>query len=412
MKENKKPNTIKVVALVTALSLLGDSMLYIALPIYWEQAGLESLWQVGVLLSVNRFVRLPAAPFVGWLYKRISLKTGLVIATLLGALTTLGYGLFTGFIAWVILRSLWGVAWSFFRIGGLASVSVYAKKDEVGKSMGTYNGLYRLGSLFGMLLGGIFVPLVGLQAVAVAFGILTLSGLFFILTFMEQGSGRSAVFPHAPKIPFTSAETVQFRNKLLLVSISGFFITMLMQGILASTLSSVIENNQGEFVTLFQVMVSAAFLSGFLQSCRWIWEPFLARRVGIWSDGRAGRVPLLIISLILTGVLYGFISFDMPVIFWMIITLLVLAGATVMTTLNDAVAIDDEKTSMNFLTGYTIIQDIGAAIGPSIAFMIISMASGFSYLYIGGAVILLVLALSWTLFLMKQDAHRGRRRDA
>ncbi|MCD2137925.1 MFS transporter [Salinicoccus halitifaciens] len=405
MKENKNPNTIKVVALVTALSLLGDSMLYIALPIYWEQAGLESLWQVGVLLSINRFVRLPVAPFVGWLYKRISLKTGLIIATLLGAFTTLGYGLFSGFIAWVILRSLWGVAWSFFRIGGLASVSVYSKKDELGKSMGTYNGLHRLGSLFGMLLGGIFVPIIGLKAVAVTFGILTLCGLFIILIYMERDSGKAVTAGPMPGISFTAAETVHVRNKLLLVCITGFFMTMLIQGVLASTLSSVIESSRGEFVSLFQVVVSAAFLSGLLQSCRWLWEPFLARQIGIWSDGRIGRVPLFICSLVFTGVLYGLIAFDLPIIFWIAITLLVMAGATVMTTLNDAIAIDDEKTSMNFLTGYTIIQDVGASIGPFVSFMIIGMEYGFSYLYIGGSVILLLLAFFWTLFHLKENAQ-------
>lgn len=38
-----KPHNQKVitmVAVITALSLLGDSMLYIALPIFWREAGL------------------------------------------------------------------------------------------------------------------------------------------------------------------------------------------------------------------------------------------------------------------------------------------------------------------------------------------------------------------------------------
>lgn len=48
-------------------------MLYVALPIYWETAGLESIWQVGVLLSINRFIRLPFNPLISWMYKHISL---------------------------------------------------------------------------------------------------------------------------------------------------------------------------------------------------------------------------------------------------------------------------------------------------------------------------------------------------
>lgn len=58
-KEGKRHSNIVTIALVTAFCLLGDSMLYIALPIYWEEAGLDALWQVGILLAINRFVRLP-----------------------------------------------------------------------------------------------------------------------------------------------------------------------------------------------------------------------------------------------------------------------------------------------------------------------------------------------------------------
>jgi len=79
--EQRSSRPIVVVALATALCLTGDSMLYIALPIYWHEVGLEALWQVGVLLSVNRLIRLPFNPLIGWLYQRISLRAGLLLAT-------------------------------------------------------------------------------------------------------------------------------------------------------------------------------------------------------------------------------------------------------------------------------------------------------------------------------------------
>ena len=304
MKEKQNIHVIKTVALVTALSLLGDSMLYIALPLYWDQVRLESLWQVGVLLSINRFVRLPIAPFVGWLYKRMSLRKGLLVATSIGAITTLGYGLFNGFIAWIILRSLWGVAWSFFRIGGLASVSYYAEDKELGKAMGTYNGLYRLGSLFGMLLGGILVPIIGLKLVAIVFGVLTLLGVPIILYVLKENNAKTVV-DNLSETQRSSSQPISYKFKILLICISGFFVTMLIQGVLTATLSSVIAYNQGEFVLIFQFVLSAALLSGLIQSLRWVWEPFLARKIGIWSDGRMDRIPLFVTFLIFTGILYG-----------------------------------------------------------------------------------------------------------
>ena len=88
----KRSKNIVTIALVTACCLLGDSMLYIALPIYWREAGLDGLWQVGILLAVNRFVRLPLNPIVGKIYGKISLKAGLMFAVFLSIITTVGYG--------------------------------------------------------------------------------------------------------------------------------------------------------------------------------------------------------------------------------------------------------------------------------------------------------------------------------
>ncbi len=50
-----------VLSLITAACLIGDSMLYIVLPVHFAEAGLGSLWEVGIILSANRLVRLAAA---------------------------------------------------------------------------------------------------------------------------------------------------------------------------------------------------------------------------------------------------------------------------------------------------------------------------------------------------------------
>ena len=55
---------IIVFAVITALCLIGDSMLYIVLPVHAADLGL-SLWEVGVILAVNRIVRLPLNPCIG-----------------------------------------------------------------------------------------------------------------------------------------------------------------------------------------------------------------------------------------------------------------------------------------------------------------------------------------------------------
>ncbi|WP_191562522.1 MFS transporter [Metabacillus idriensis] len=403
LSKHQNQRVIVIVSIITALSLLGDSMLYIALPIFWREAGLDSIWQVGILLSINRFIRLPINPIVGWIYKKISLKTGLIIAIIIGGFTTLGYGLFKGFIAWIILRGLWGIAWSFFRIGGLSSVAMYADENHRGEAMGLYNGIYRLGSLFGMLLGGLLVPIFGLSVISVAFGCLTLLGLPFIMYYFVTDShlqGEKKINSHR-LFDFSFV----FKRKLLII-ISGFFITLLFQGVLTSTLSSLIEQNYGQQIGLFGVIVSVTFLSGLIQSVRWMWEPFLGRKIGIWSDGPNGRIPIFIISLVFTAVSFGIISSYLPLSLWIFTVLLVMIGATAISTLIDAIAIDAARSAnvVSFLTLYSIVQDVGAALGPFLGYTLIGLEQGFTYLYWGGAGIFIMLASLWLLFCFQEKA--------
>ena len=113
----------RIMAAITAFCLIGDTMLYIALPLCWQACGLDALWQVGVLLAVNRLVRLPLNPLVRRLYARISRRTGMLLAVLLAAGTTLLYGLAQSFAVWLLLRCLWGLAWTLLRLGALFTLA-------------------------------------------------------------------------------------------------------------------------------------------------------------------------------------------------------------------------------------------------------------------------------------------------
>ncbi|MDG4658239.1 MFS transporter [Ectobacillus antri] len=389
-----KQKTIVVVAVVTAFSLLGDSMLYIVLPIYWKEVGLDSLWQVGVLLSINRFIRLPFNPLVGWLYQTLPLRTGLMIAVVLGAIATLGYSVAKGFIAWLILRGLWGIAWSFFRIGGLSTVVYYADENGRGKSMGLYNGVYRLGSLFGMLFGGILVPVIGIHYVAGLFGCLAFLGLpLLMIAFRDKNENKQHEYKKQ-NIILTQTQNASYKASII---ISGFFITVFIQGVFIATLSFIMERYYGKEVSVFGVVMSVTFLSGLIQSVRWGWEPYLASRFGHWSDGPKGRLPLYVIALVFVGLTFGMVSMNIWLPMWIVITLGVMLGATALTTLTDTLASDVAKTTnvVSFLTIYSIVLDIGAAVGPVISYVLITVDKGLMYLYWSGTGTFLLLAGFW-----------------
>ena len=190
-EKERASRQVIVISLITAACLIGDSMLYIVLPICFAQAGLSSLWEVGIILSVNRLVRLPLNPMVGWLYRHISDRTGIFIATVLATITTFSYAFADGFAVWLLLRCLWGIAWTLLRLGGFYCILNVSSDDNRGYFMGLYNGLYRIGSLAGMLLGGIFADWLGFSVTCMLFGACTAATI--VLGFICVPRGNSGV---------------------------------------------------------------------------------------------------------------------------------------------------------------------------------------------------------------------------
>lgn len=362
---HKKP--IVIIALLTAVCLVGDSMLYVVLPTHFEEAGLTSLWQVGILLSINRLIRLPLNPLIGWLYTKISARTGVLIAVLLAFLTTLSYGLLHGFIALLIARCFWGIAWGFLRLGAYFTILEYATDTTRGKSMGLYNGLYRLGSLVGMLVGGFLADIYGLLPTSIIFSLVTLCCLpivFIVIKPTHQGM----VSEHVESERHFSLW--KHRNVLSVLGV-GMFFALIYQGIVTSTLSYLIEIHNGSVVLIFGCLIGASSLAGILQAIRWGFEPFLAPLFGSLTDGNVGRYPLLLISTVLASISFALVSFDLPFWIWIGILLLLQATATSLTTIADALAADTASNNgarIKIMTTYSLLIDFGAALGPMLAY--------------------------------------------
>ncbi|UKS26992.1 MFS transporter [Paenibacillus sp. HWE-109] len=391
LKKNQRPVTI--IAVVTALCLLGDSMLYIVLPIYWREVGLSALWEVGVLLSINRFIRLPMTPLIGLLYKRMSLRTGLILAILLAAATTIGYSLFKGFIIWLVLRCLWGIAWSFLRMGGYLTVIRYSDDSNRGHLMGLYNGISRLGSLIGMLVGGVLAPLVGMQIVSIAFGVFMLLGLPYVAAYISGGKANEPDVSLLRKERLDSRESIWSKPVIKIVA-TGLFVYLL-QTVLSVTLSLQIETNYPQPMTLLGIVVTSTMLSGVLQAARWGWEPFLATWIGLRSDGSKGRLPLFCLTLICSAVGYALVPWQLPIYLWCAVILLILAASTAVSTLMDALASDVAHLSsvVAVMTAYSVATDMGSALGPMLVYLAIGLPNGITYIYIGSAIIFLLVAL-------------------
>ena len=114
---------------------------------------------------------------------------------------------------------------------------------------------------------------------------MALLGLPLLLRHFQPAALDERQLPAAPAAD-TPPRLARLNGKYRVI-VSGFCTAMLIQGVLAATLSALIERFYGNRLDLFGLLLSATALSGILQALRWSWEPWLGRRFGAGPTARA-----------------------------------------------------------------------------------------------------------------------------
>jgi len=125
--KNLAPSRIlKPLGLAACLSLFGDLTLYTVLVTQLDKVEL-SLAAIGIMLSVNRLIRIPLNPLIGRLIDHWGRRRLFIIGMLLGVLTTASYGVVSKFWPFLIVRLLWGIAWTCIYVSGMAMVLFFSR---------------------------------------------------------------------------------------------------------------------------------------------------------------------------------------------------------------------------------------------------------------------------------------------
>ncbi len=160
----------------TCLSIawFGDSVIYIVLPLYAASFGLDALL-VGVLLSVNRVVRIIGYGWVAPLARRFGANMLTAAACTAAALTTIGYGLATSFVVFFIVRCIWGGAWGILNL--LMTAYAYGDGRGAGKRIGVARAASIAGPLLALLAVGPLCVSIGPHQMFVLYGVLSLAAI-------------------------------------------------------------------------------------------------------------------------------------------------------------------------------------------------------------------------------------------
>jgi MFS family permease len=272
----KPRQSVTLVGGATAFSLLGDQALYAILPTYYQEMGLLPI-QVGILLAANRFVRVFINHGVERFCRRYSPSFLLGGALAGGAILSAVYALLPLFSVLLIARLLWGVCWSFIRQIGITTVVDSVEPGHLGRSMGLYSVLTRIGSVSGNFIGALGHDLIGFTGILLLFALV--SGLAVPLGLLARGA-----LPKADKRKARSADGQSAGWGLLF---GGFSLGFVGHGMILSSLGLVLKEAVGDGLQVAGIFIGVATLTGALMSSRWIVD-LTAPLLGAFSD-RIGR---------------------------------------------------------------------------------------------------------------------------
>lgn len=394
------------IGLATALSLMGDATLYAVLPTHSADAGI-ALAGVGIVLSINRFIRLVTNSPAGWLIDRLPDRRALFVGSLaLGVVATTIYAASSGLPALVFGRLLWGLAWSGIWIGGNAIVLQMAPEAQRGHWVGIYQVWFFFGSALGSFFGGAMTDAVGYRETLWIGAIVSTIGALAALALpaASQPIERARLTLAPAGVSFV--QSIRDISPAMWATATAQGVNRLAAaGIVSATLGLVVQESLGVQLHLGAWQIGVASVTGGLLGSRTLISLVGAPVAGKWSDDAGQRWGLLAASLFLGA--FGIGVLAAPNL------LIVIAG-----TIAGAIASGSVQALTTALAGdlssgnahgknlgfFNTAGDLGSAIGPLYAYALLPI-TGLGAIYIGCAILMLGVAGWVTRFRQPQPAR-------
>jgi DHA1 family multidrug resistance protein-like MFS transporter len=349
----------------TGLSIFGDSTMYTVLPLRAAEIGV-SLASVGILLGINRLVRIASNSVAGHLYDRLRKRRLFLLSLIVGSLSTLMYSFTWGFLPLLLARVLWGLAWSGIAIGSADIILTSTGAAERGKWMGIYEICFLVGSAAGSLLGGLLTDLLGYRwamGINAAISFLGIVPVFALLP--DVGRKKTALHARTAGAakPWGAgvylAAGMQGLSRLLLAGILSSVISLLIRDRLAGYLAVVGASTLTGVINVLRTGASVASASGF----GWIADRMRDRWITVSLSMTFGFAGLLLTTR------------SIPIVF---VTGLLLCSVTSGSiSVLTRVLVGDLASAQYLGKAVSAIQtagDIGSAVGPPLAFLLIERA--------------------------------------
>lgn len=393
------PRPVVIVALVTAICLLGDSALYVLLPSRLEVFSVTPTG-AGLILGINRYIRILSNHWASKIYEKLGFYRPFAFSILLAAVTTSAYGLFVGFWPLFLAHAAWGGAWSMLRLAGYLTVIDAAQGQSTGRFMGMLQSLSRGGSLCAVLAGGILADHIGGRQVFVLYGVITLTA-FGLIPFASvrndlgipevKGNGENP-----------TTDDAQNRGRIRVLYFEASVVWLVVAGIFVATAGYFVRTIAGEGAVVLGFALGIGTLSGLLVAVRWLGDLSLGPVFGHLSD-RLGRETVIVTSLgiavisMITVALWPTLAVAMPAF-----TCVFFSSTALLVSLNASIAdLAPVSRRTAILSRYATWSDIGSGTGPIVALPMVATL-GFSWTYGAAAVVTLSALATYLAMFMRR----------
>lgn len=361
---------------VMAFAGMGDTILYSILPVYGKQIGFSVVY-IGILLSVNRFVRILANTSIANVVNIIGMRKVLLISSVLAILTTFMYGMEIGFIGFLIARILWGISYSGLKLSTL-NYAAHSQKTT-GLAFGIVKSIKALGGLFILWVGPLIIGALGIQLGLRLIALMSGIGIVLALTLPNK-----SVHKKEKRVKAIESFKPNAINGLV------FMFAFVIDGILVVTLTNLFRDGISTSQILLVTVAFYLFLKrGF--------ATIVSLLVGVLS---LKMKPQLLFNISATISILGlvFIAFS-----WVKLgVVLAFLFNTILVTFSPLIAIKSHKHTLQAISGISTWWDLGAAIGAFSGIYLIQNL-GTTILYILSVVLLLSLFINFIMNHGKTD---------
>ncbi|MDM0035132.1 MFS transporter [Variovorax sp. J22P271] len=350
MAPNCSPNTdrhSRNAAIALGLSLPGDTVLYLLLPMYAAQFGI-TLAEAGMLLAANRLVRIAGYGWVARFYARHGDRPTCTLAVVAAAFCALGYATLSGFWALLPLRLLWGLCFAALNL----STQALATADPIGaaRRSGRSRAFIAMGPVLALPLGAVLAQWIGPRAIFFALAAVSLLGLW--------ATRSLPALPH-PRAPATGRRIrwptpLDFWSFMEGFTLDGLFIIGL------------------AYLGKDLLPGSAVVVAGVLMATRYLAEILLGPAGGHLAE-RVGAERLLVVLSLVTAL--ALVGFGLGWL-WSCAALIVVLRALQLPLLPPIVARRTPGPQrVQALAARSVWRDIGAGTGPLLAGLLLPLVA-------------------------------------